>query len=228
MKKTGAIAIIPARFSSKRILNKNIKKFFNYPIIYYTIKVALDSGCFDNVYVSTDSEKIAKISKKYGAKVPFIRSKSLSGDYTETVPVICDAINKIKKIEDFNYVCCLYPASPFIKKNNVKKAFKLSKKINNLVFPVSKFETPIDRNISINKKKKIIFNKNKFFKRTQDLEQYFYDAGQFYFAPKNLFFNKKIINKDCSVIILNKFESIDINDPEDWKVAEKIYKIKKL
>ena len=228
MKKTGAIAIIPARFSSKRIPYKNIKKFFNYPIIYYTIKAALNSGCFDNVYVSTDSEKIAKISRKYGAKVPFIRSKSLSGDYIGTIPVICDAINKIEEIENFNYVCCLYPASPFIKKKNIIKAFKLSKKINNLVFPVSKFETPIYRNITITKKNKINFDRNKFFKRTQDLSQHFYDTGQFYFAPKKKFFNKDFINKNSSVIILNKFESIDINEMEDWKIAQKIYKISKL
>ena len=145
-----------------------------------------------------------------------------------TIPVICDAINKIEEIENFNYVCCLYPASPFIKKKNIIKAFKLSKKINNLVFPVSKFETSIYRNITISKKNKINFDRNTYFKRTQDLSQYFYDAGQFYFAPKKKFFNKVLLNKNSSVIILNKFESIDINELEDWKIAQKIYKINNL
>ena len=228
MRKTGAVAIIPARFSSKRILNKNIKKFHNYPIIYYSIKIALASGCFDSVYVSTDSNKIAKISKKYGAKVPFMRSKSLSDDHTGTIPVICDAIKKIEKLEKFNYVCCIYPASPFTKKKNLVEALKISKKKRNLVFPVSIFETPIERSISIDRNKKINFNKKKFFKRTQDQGQNFYDSGQFYMAPKKNFFSKKIICKNTSVIILNKFESIDINDLDDWKMAERIYKKNKL
>ena len=69
------IAIIPARGGSKRIANKNIKIFFNKPIISYSINAAVESGLYDEIMVSTDSEEIALIARNYGAKVPFIRSK---------------------------------------------------------------------------------------------------------------------------------------------------------
>ena len=101
MHKLKAIAIIPARSGSKRIKNKNIKLFFGYPIIYYSIKAALKSKCFEKIFVSTDSIKIANISKKYGAEVPFIRSKKLSGDNVTTVSVIKDSIKKLRKKIDF-------------------------------------------------------------------------------------------------------------------------------
>ena len=91
------IAIIPARAGSKRIKNKNIKKFNNKPIIYWSIKAAINSKIFDEVIVSTDSMKIKNIAEKYGAKVPFKRPKKLSGDFTSTRDVIKHAINFLRK-----------------------------------------------------------------------------------------------------------------------------------
>ena len=91
--KKRCIAIIPARSGSKRIKNKNIKKFLKKPILYYPIKTAIKSGCFDEVYVSTDSVKIAKLAISYGAKVPYLRSKSLSNDTASTMSVIKNFIN---------------------------------------------------------------------------------------------------------------------------------------
>ena len=76
------ICIIPARKGSKRIKNKNIKIFFGKPIIYYSIRTAINSKLFNEVHVSTDSKKIQKISIKYGAKSESLRERSLSNDKT--------------------------------------------------------------------------------------------------------------------------------------------------
>ena len=85
------IAIIPARGGSKRIPGKNVKEFEGQPIIAYSIRAALGAGCFDEVMVSTDSEEIAAVARRYGASVPFLRSEKTSDDYATTADVIRDA-----------------------------------------------------------------------------------------------------------------------------------------
>ena len=95
------ICIIPARGKSKRIPNKNIKKFLNKPLVSHVIDEAKKSNCFSNIFVTTDSSKIKKIAEKSGAKVPFIRSKKLSSDNASTQDVICDCIIRLIKL-DFN------------------------------------------------------------------------------------------------------------------------------
>ena len=102
------IAIIPARGGSKRIKNKNIKKFLNKPIIYWSIKTAIDSRIFDKIIVSTDNKRIKKIAEKYGAEVPFLRPKKLSNDFATTRDVIkhtMNFLNKKNKVDDF---CCIF------------------------------------------------------------------------------------------------------------------------
>ena len=105
------ICIIPARKNSKRVKNKNIKKFFGKPIIYWSIKAAKKSKCFSRIIVSTDSKKISKIAKKYGAEVPFLRPKNLSGDYVQLKPVLQHAIKKLGGTKTINNVCCLINVS---------------------------------------------------------------------------------------------------------------------
>ena len=101
------ICIIPARSGSKRLKNKNIKKFNGKPIISYAIKLAKSSGLFSRVVVSTDSKKISNIAKSYGAEVPFLRSKKLSDDFTTTAEVLIDCIKKISS-EKTEFHFCLY------------------------------------------------------------------------------------------------------------------------
>ena len=109
------IAIITARGGSKRIPKKNIKKFINKPIIAYSIEAAINSKVFDEVMVSTDSEEIAEIAKKYGATVPFLRSEETSNDYATTADVLKEVINRYKDSgKVFDVACCIYPTAPFI------------------------------------------------------------------------------------------------------------------
>jgi len=87
------LCVIPARGGSKRIPRKNIRDFCGKPMIAYAIQVAIDSGLFSVIIVSTDDEEIASISRKYGAQTPFLRPANLSDDHTPTVPVIAHAIS---------------------------------------------------------------------------------------------------------------------------------------
>lgn len=120
------LAIIPARKGSKRIPNKNIKSLLGKPLIYYTIRVALEnSGIIDKIIVSTNSNKIAEISKKLGVDVPFLRPEKISGDKVSDEPVIKHCINYLlKSNEKFDYVSYLRPTAPFRIKNDILEAIK--------------------------------------------------------------------------------------------------------
>ena len=146
------IAIIPARAGSKRIIGKNIKLFLNKPIIYWVINKALSANLFDDVIVSTDCERIAKIAENYGAKVPFLRSKENSEDHSTTYDVLHEVLDYyFKENYTFSYVCCIYPATPLLTSFQIKKGYEeIRKGIYDSVFPALQFEHPIERGFMIN------------------------------------------------------------------------------
>lgn len=218
------IAIIPARGGSKRIPRKNIKEFCGKPMISYSIHAAQKSGVFDHIFVTTDDIEIAKIAKKNGAEVPFMRPKNLSDDFTQTRPVIIHAINEIAKlIGKVDNVCCIYPAAPFIQANDLKEGLeRLIKKKCSFVFTVTSFPYPIQRALKIVEGDRIeMFNADFFDRRTQDLEEAYHDAGQFYWGKAQAFLdNVMTFSKESSPLILPRYRVQDIDTLEDWKEAE--------
>ena len=219
------IAIIPARSGSKRIKNKNIKKFINEPIIAKTIKITLKFNIFDKIYVSTNSKKIKKIAEKSGALVPFLRIKKLSGDKIITHDVIVDLLKKIdlKKVKT---VTCLYPTSVFIKKKHIIEAREILKKnTKKYVFSATKYEHPIQRAFSITNHKAKLFKKYTLKTRTQDFVNYYHDAGQFYVANKQTWLSSMLnFGKNGLAIKIESNKVQDIDHPNDWKLAELKFK----
>ena len=223
------IAIITARSGSKRIPNKNIRNFNGKPIIAYSIETALNSKIFDEVMVSTDSQEIAQIAKKFGAKVPFLRSIENSDDFSSSADVIYEVLNDYKKINQiFDIVCCIYPTAVFINEKKLKTGLeKIENNDFDSLIPVVKFSYPIQRALKINNKNNIEFawpeNLNK---RSQDLEPMYHDCGQFYFLKTNKFLeNKKIFGDKSTFIEIAESEVQDIDNEEDWNFAEIKYKI---
>ena len=223
-----AICIIPAKKISKRIPKKNIRKFMGRPMIANVILNILKSKCFDQIFVSTNSIEIKKISERYGAKVPFMRSNKLSNSRTGTIDVLIDSINKLKKIYKFETVCCVYPTSIFATPKIIKKAMSIIKtKSIKFVFSAKKYEHPVQRAFIIKKNKIKAVNQNNFFKRTQDFEDQYFDAGQFYIANfRNFLLKKNQFDLPSKAIIFNRFSSIDIDNFDDLKDAEKIVNLK--
>ena len=179
------VVVIPARAGSIRIKNKNLKKLNKLPIILETIKKIKKMRIFDKIYVSTDSKKIAKLVVRYGALVPFIRSKKLSNSYASTNAVIKDFISKTEKDINLNLICCIYPTSIFITKEMVKKGIsKLNKNID-FSFAATNYSYPVQKSFKIlNNKPRLIFKKY-MFSRSQDLKEIFHDAAQFYVGHKD-------------------------------------------
>ena len=228
------ICVIPARGGSKRIFKKNIKIFCGKPIICWSIEIAKASKCFDKIIVSTDDKKIATLAKKYGAEVPFVRPKSLSDDYTPTIPVVSHAISwLVKNHNQPLYVCCIYPTAPFIKLGDLRNGLKILKKTKlNYVFPVTNFAYPILRSFKIDKNNKIKMFFPKYYQfRSQDVHEAFHDAGQFYWGKTDAWLkNKKLFSKNSFPMPIQRSRVLDIDTIEDWKIAEKMFKmnIKKL
>jgi len=224
------IAIITARGGSKRIPRKNIKNFLGVPIIKYSIDAALQAGCFDEVMVSTDDMEIAEIAMSYGAKVPFFRSETTSNDYATTADVIKEVIDEyIKRGYSFEHFCCVYPTAPFVTSDKLRMAMKMLLETGaDSVLPVTQFSYPIQRALKIeNGVVKMIWPEN-YIARSQDLMPAYHDCGQFYCMKTKSFLEQKIVFAKYTVpIIIPESEVQDIDNEEDWKVAEMKYKIMK-
>jgi len=224
------IAIVPARAGSKRIKNKNIKNFLGKPIISYVIKEAIKSKIFDDIIVSTNSDKIKKIAKNCGAKVYFKRPKNLSTDKVTTQKVIIHCLEWLKKKNILiNNVCCIYPTAIFTQASDLKKSFNFIK--NNkysFVIASQKYSTQIERAFTIVNNKILQVDKKKFLINSHNFKDFYYDAGQFYWGTVNSWYSKNtLLNNNSIIYELKKYQSIDINTHDDWKLALKLYKFNK-
>ena len=221
------IALIPARGGSKRIPRKNIKLFHNKPMIAWSIEAAKNSNCFDDIYVSTDDKEIASIAKKYGAKIPFLRDKELADDLTSTQAVVKNTIEKFTKEKKFfDYICCIYAASPFIVSSDIKKALNLilKSKQETYVFTATSFQFPIQRSINIDSDGYSKMKNSEFFnKRSQDMIRYYHDAGQFYWANTRTWINCPNIFENGRPLIIPNWRVQDIDNMEDFIRAEIMY-----
>jgi pseudaminic acid cytidylyltransferase len=223
------LCVIPARGGSKRIPRKNIKRFCGQAMIGYSIKAALDSRCFDQVIVSTDDAEIAEVAKSFGASVPFVRPDELANDYTGTAPVIKHAIEWFDdQGQSPSEVCCLYATAPFVQANAIRKAYNQMKQEQvDYCFTVTSFAFPIQRAIKVTTANKIeMFYPKHLETRSQDLEESYHDAGQFYWGKAEAFKQQKpVFSKDASPYILPRYLVQDIDTLEDWARAEIMYKI---
>lgn len=220
------IAIIPARGGSKRIPRKNVKSFCGKPMIYYSIKAALEFYDFDQVIISTDDDEIRDIGISLGAKVPFKRPQNLADDLTPTVPVIRHAILECEKLGwNINLVCCIYATAPFLDIRDLRRAKTLTCRSHNVYsFPVCEYSSPIQRALGLNSDGTVnpLFPDNELC-RTQDLKKTCFDVGQFYFARKNTWLTQDNIHQNGQGVMIPKWRAIDIDDEDDWTMAEKMF-----
>ena len=226
------VAIIPARGGSKRIPRKNIKKFCGKPMIAYSIEAAVESGCFNRVIVSTDDTEIAKVAQAYNAEVPFIRPEELSNDYAGTIPVIQHAVNwLIEQGEAPEFICCLYATAPFITPKVIKQGLQQLEDTNAAyAFSATSYAFPIQRAFRIKPSLGVeMFEPEQFNTRSQDLEEAYHDAGQFYWGTKEAWLKEKVIfGPESTPVLLPRHRVQDIDTPEDWQRAELLFKAMQL
>ena len=224
-----SIALIPARGGSKRLPRKNIRPFCGRPMIAWSIDAARSAGCFDRILVSTDDEEIASVARDHGAEVPFLRPPHLADDQATTQAVVlhalqwCELQGLVPKA-----VCCLYATAPFVQPADLVAAGQLLEQAptGSFVFAATSFPFPVQRAIRINAAGcSAMFQPENFNARSQDLEEAFHDAGQFYWALPETWESCVNIFENGLPIIVPRWRVQDIDTEEDWKYAELLFQL---
>lgn len=221
----GNICIIPARGGSKRIPKKNIKFFLGKPIISYSIELAISSGLFDVVMVSTDDKEIASIALEYGAQVPFFRSEDASNDYATTMDVLKEVISQYSSLGyEYDSVCCLYPTAVLSKVEDIQRGYQLLNEAD-MILPVTEFSYPPMRGFKVSNQGFAEYCYPEYTNtRSQDLETWFHDAGQWYWYKSEVIC-MAIRNHRIKVLKLTNLSVQDIDSIIDWQIAEIKFKL---
>jgi pseudaminic acid cytidylyltransferase len=218
------LAIIPARGGSQRIPRKNIRDFFGKPIIGYSIQAARESGCFDEVMVSTDDDQIAEVARSFGATTPFKRSAAASSNTAITVDVLLEVLGQYRERgTEWDNICCIYPTAPFVSAEVLKAGMKtlLGDPKTNAVISVVRFSYPIQRALKLRDGHISMFQPEHLTSRSQDLETAFHDAGQFYWLKTRPFLtSKSLMAAGTAGLELPERRVQDIDTEEDWALAE--------
>lgn len=224
---TKIVAIIPARGGSKGIPQKNIVDLGGYPLIAWSIALARKVDVISDVYVSTDSKKIAQVAKYYGASVPFLRPDYLAGDHSRTVDAIQDFLLRLEEMQEFpDVVVLLQPTQPFRSVESIERAVTLCLKEKAGVVTVSQVrEHPIlMREISSNKMLTAILKGANSTIRRQDFTKVYKVNGAVYVNFREDYSREHSLNDNPFGIITKDIEGVDIDSLEDLTYAQWLIK----
>jgi N-acylneuraminate cytidylyltransferase len=221
------LCVIPARGGSKRIPRKNIREFCGKPIIAWSIDAALESGVFDRVVVSTDDDEIAAVAVAHGAEVPFRRPANLSDDFTGTIPVVGHAV-EWSRSEGLRprMVCCIYATAPFVSVDDLRKGpAALVSSASGYAVSVTRYEFPIQRAVRLTTDNLMeMYDTTYYQKRSQDLDEAWHDAGQFYWGTAKAWLTNSNLFQGSAPIILPRHRVQDIDTEDDWARAELMFR----
>lgn len=223
-----AIAIIPARGGSQRIPRKNLTLFNGEPMIVWSIRTALASGCFAQVIVSTDDTEIAEVARAHGAQVPFIRPAELADAFTGTAAVIKHAVGALlDQGLSFDYACCIYATAPLLQARYLQQGLQMLQAApeKSYAFSVCDFGFPVQRALLINDKGALQAMHPEYRNtRSQDLPVAYQDAGQFYWGRSEAWLRDDVLFSPSSLpVILPRYLVQDIDTEQDWRRAEYMY-----
>lgn len=218
------LAIIPARSGSKGLVDKNIKDLSGHPLMYYTIKAAIESEVFDEIMVSTDSTEYKRIAVQCGASVPFLRSAEMSADEASSWDTVEEVLKNYEKQEMyFDTVCLLQPTSPLRTAKDIQKAYGIykTKSAKAVVAVCASKHPPISYGLLGEDGEMNHFSNRTFVGRRQDYKTYYRVNGAIYFVDVPTLREDHFIYKEGSyAYIMNESKSIDIDDEYDFRLAE--------
>ena len=222
------LCVIPARGGSKRIPRKNIRDFCGKPMIAWSIEAAIKSGLFEHIVVSTDDDEIAAVATSLGAEVPFRRPAELADDHIATRPVVNHAIREAEqRFGRPAHVCCIYPTAPLIQIDDLQRGLEqLIDSGSDFAFTVTRFAYPIQRALKLTESGRVaIFHPEHRKTRSQDLEEAYHDAGQFYWGRTEAFLeDRDTFSSLASPIVLPNWRVVDIDNHEDWDRAVTLFR----
>lgn len=220
------IAIIPARSGSKGLKDKNIMDLNGRPLMYYTIRAALDSGCFQEVMVSTDSPEYARIAKENGAAAPFLRSSDLSGDCAGSWDVVREVLKGYERLgRSFDYVALLQPTSPLRDAACIAGAFeKLNDKSVHNVVSITEVDHPVQWCFRLTERETMdeMAVSPYCAMRRQDLEKHYRENGAIYIVDARKIADPayNLYADNCAGFVMPREQSIDIDTEMDFKMTE--------
>jgi pseudaminic acid cytidylyltransferase len=221
------VAIIPARGGSKRIPRKNIRPFCGQPMLAWPIAAAKASRLFDQIVVSTDDPEIAAIARASGAQTPFERPAELADDHATTLVVMQHAIRTLE--EAIGYACCIYPTAPMLKPDYLQKGIEALEARSDKAFAlgVTRFEFPVQRALRVGADGAVEALYPQFRQtRSQDLEETYHDAGQFCWGRAEAWLDGVAVFSSATLpVILPRSAVQDIDTPEDWEIAEQLFRL---
>ena len=227
---SSSVAFIPARGGSKRIPRKNIVDFHGRPLIAWAIKAAIESGVFAHVVVSTDDEEIAEVAKSEGAEVPFSRPAELSGDDVATAPVVEHALADFRERTGIRptVIGVVYPAAVFTTAVDLAQSVRLLSDLRvDMVMSAGRFSSPVQRSWRRTHGQIIErVDPSTMLTRSQDLEDRFFDAGQFYVSTPEAWSaigSGKMVR--TAIYEMEPWRVWDIDTPQDLEMARRLFSI---
>lgn len=224
------LAIIPARGGSKRIPNKNIRDFCGQPMITHVLSAARASGLFTTVHVSTESESIRDVAAQFGFAPDFPRPAELADDHTPIMPVLKYVVEKYASLgHEFQEVTLLMACAPLVTAEDIKSAQALFAEHGATVpvLGVAQYPCPIEWAFRRNLDGRLVpMQPGMFSVRSQDLEVAYCDAGLYCIFPTSRILGTEGAGSDTGFVgqVIPRHKAIDIDTPEDWVLAEAIFR----
>jgi CMP-N,N'-diacetyllegionaminic acid synthase len=227
------LAVIPARGGSKGLPRKNILKINGCPLIEYTINAALEANGLTDVVVSTDDSEIAEISKALGAQVPFMRPGELASDMSQSAPVVVHAMKEMEEIKGYRYhaIMMLQPTSPLRTSDHIEKALELffSQECDSVVSVASVGGVHPFRMKKLVGDQLVNYIDQGFWdmRPRQVLPDIYIRNGSIYMIRRDILIEKgQLIGKKCLGLVMSDEESVNIDSPLEFKLAELLFKEK--
>ena len=223
------LAVIPARGGSKRIPGKNIAPFCGKPMIAYALEAAANSGMFDKIHVSTDSEEICQVVEKLGFTVDFKRDAALADDFTGLVPVLRWVVDQYRlRGEAYDQICCIWPNAPLLRGHDIVDAFEIFTR-HNARYPLlvaAKFPVPIEWAFRRDEDGLMTaISPENLIRRSQDLPHAYYECGPFtIWTPQHIASDNPLTGQVLSYVLPAE-RAVDIDTPEDLAYAERLFRL---
>ena len=219
------LVVLPARHGSKRIPQKNIYPVLGKPMIHWPIEELLKKFQPNQLLLSTDAQNIKTCVEKFDINLNYTRPKKLADDFTTSLDILPDALNWFQEnVTPVKYVLMVYPTSILLRLKDVYEAIlkiESDRKID-VVFSAVEFDFPIERSISVDKKGFILPREpSKFNSRSQDLNKFMHDAGQFYlFKSSSVTLGMNFTNLSAKIVEIERERSVDIDEMKDLEIAK--------
>ena len=219
------VAVIPARGGSKRVPRKNVRRIDGRPLVSWAVETCQRAGLFDRIVVSTDDDEIADIAVSAGAEVPFRRSANLSDDTTPLVPVIADALARLRPASG-TLCCCVYPTALGLDPADLVAARTLLSGQSDLPYVVGvvPYPHPVQRALVRDSSGALsLVDPEHALTRTQDLEARWHDAGQFVWGRADAWLAGTAVLTHALGYPLPSWRAIDLDTEDDWQRAELLH-----